>query len=436
MWKPRYWAFLGLGAWLVSPVAFATNGYFAIGYGTAADGMGGAAVAYPQNSISAAANPADLSDVGTRFDIGVGVFDPRRCAGEVGLNDGSPNGSGGTECVKSGSNTYLVPGMGVSFAYNHRWSFGVAAVGNGGMDTTYSTNFFSTTPNGGGKLGVDLVQLFIPITVAWRPVDSQSFGFSLVPAGQRFAAQGLSAFTAMSAYPDNVTNQGHDYAWGLGARIGWLGHFLDDRLSLGATYATKEYMQKFTKYRGLFADGGAFDVPANYAVGIAVKVIPNKLDAALDVERILYADVPSVADAGPTSILYSGATINTTPLGASGGMGFGWQNQTVYKLGFLYHFNKKLILRAGYNYGKSPIPDSQLLFNLLAPGIVETHYTLGATYKLGRSFMGAESSLSFAWVYAKKKRQTATLLFEDATPVTATAEMFQNEWELAYGLKF
>jgi long-chain fatty acid transport protein len=62
-------------------------------------------------------------------------------------------------------------------------------------------------------------------------------------------------------------------------------------------------------------------------------------------------------------------------------MGFNWENQTVYKLGVQYGVNNRLQVRAGYNYGKSPIPDDMVTFNLLAPGTVERHYSLGFTYK-------------------------------------------------------
>ncbi|MCP4937278.1 MAG: long-chain fatty acid transporter, partial [bacterium] len=50
-----------------------------------------------------------------------------------------------------------------------------------------------------------------------------------------------------------------------------------------------------------------------------------------------------------------------------------------------------LTLRAGINHAKSPIGGSQTTFNLLAPGVVDTHLTLGATWKLnnGMSVTGA-----------------------------------------------
>jgi len=61
--------------------------------------------------------------------------------------------------------------------------------------------------------------------------------------------------------------------------------------------------------------------------------------------------------------------------------GFNWENQTVYKLGVQYGVNNRLQVRAGYNYGKTPIPDDMVTFNLLAPAPWEHHYSLGFTYR-------------------------------------------------------
>ncbi len=66
---------LSLAVTLAVPVsAFATNGYFLIGYGAKSRSMGGVGVAYGQDGIAAAANPAAMADVeingAMRFDIG------------------------------------------------------------------------------------------------------------------------------------------------------------------------------------------------------------------------------------------------------------------------------------------------------------------------------------------------------------------------------
>ncbi|MFI4979672.1 MAG: long-chain fatty acid transporter, partial [Nevskiales bacterium] len=58
--------------------AQATNGYFMHGYGTASKAMGGVGYALPQDSLTVASNPAGLTLVGDRYDLGVDWFTPRR----------------------------------------------------------------------------------------------------------------------------------------------------------------------------------------------------------------------------------------------------------------------------------------------------------------------------------------------------------------------
>ena len=65
---------------------------------------------------------------------------------------------------------------------------------------------------------------------------------------------------------------------------------------------------------------------------------------------------------------------------ATNGLGFGWTDQTIYKIGVDWTINEKWNARAGWNYGKSPIPEDQVLFNMLAPATPEHHLTFGGGY--------------------------------------------------------
>jgi long-chain fatty acid transport protein len=155
-------------------------------------------------------------------------------------------------------------------------------------------------------------------------------------------------------------------------------------------------MTKFDKYKGLFAEQGDFDIPENYGIGLAIKPVDN-FTVAADVIKIKYSDVASVGNAGPGIVGGTGITQAeifqfsrfvglgvTSPyeLGNDQGMGFGWKDMTVYKLGLIYDVNKDLTLRAGYNYGHTPIRNDQLVFSSLAPATVERHYSLGFTYQM------------------------------------------------------
>ena len=73
-----------LAALLLASSAFATNGYFPHGYGIRAKGMGGASVAMTEDSMGGANNPATMVWVGSRLDVGMDLFSPRRDANTAG----------------------------------------------------------------------------------------------------------------------------------------------------------------------------------------------------------------------------------------------------------------------------------------------------------------------------------------------------------------
>ncbi len=330
--------------------------------------MGGVGIALPQDALAPATNPAGVGFIGNRLDAGLDWFRPIRDSEIVGNMvpgvDGTYSGSG--------EKNFFIPEFGVSLQFGQNLAVGLAVYGNGGMNTTYNRSPF-TGFGGQSPAGVDLIQMFIAPTVAFKPNPNHSFGVSLNLADQRFSADGLQPFDnpAFSVAPGNVTNRGDDSSTGWGLRLGWTGK-MSDTVTLGATYQTKTRMKPFDKYRGLFAEGGDFDIPENYGIGIAIKATP-KVALAGDIQRINYGKVKSVGN--PVDCFFAG----TCQLGASNGPGFGWRNTTVYKIGASYEWSKDLTLRAGFVTLRQPIPANQTLFNILAPGVVEDHLTLGAT---------------------------------------------------------
>ena len=392
--------------------AHATNGYFLPGFGIRSQGMGGVGIAYGRDSLSTAANPANAVNTGMRGDMGFAVFNPERSTALA--QDATTNAfglfSGSSE---SDARYFLMPEMGFSMPLDDKLHVALAVVGNGGMNSTYPENFFSfaptNTPPRDHKIGVDMMQLLVPITAAYKVNENHAVGASLVLAETRFRAYGLEAFKdfGISSDNDHLTGNGFDYSYGAGVRLGWQGEFMDDRLTLGLTYGSRTWMTKFDKYRGLFAEQGDFDIPENYGIGIALKPVRNLVIAA-DVMRINYSDVASVGNPGPGTFISfanqgipSGQDLNKR-LGLDDGMGFGWEDQTVYKLGIQYGVNNRLQVRAGYNYGKSPIPDDQVTFNTLAPATVEKHYSMGFTYRANENL-----EVTGTYMYVASNNQSA-----------------------------
>jgi long-chain fatty acid transport protein len=372
---------------IVSPLAHATNGYMPIGYGQQNEAMGGASIALPLDSIAAANNPAGMAMLGDRADVGLTWFRPNRHADITG-NLAGANGS----YDGNGRSNFFIPTLGYNKMINADTSLGVSVFGNGGMNTQYNKNPFAAYGSS-GNAGINLSQLFIVPTWAMKLNPTNSVGVSLNLAYQMFSATGLHAFDnpQFSSNPGHVTDNGTDTSTGYGFRLGWTGEVIPT-VTLGATYQSKTKMGKFSKYSGLFADQGSFDIPSNYGVGIAVKAMP-KTTIAFDIQRINYADVPSVGNSFKSLPPAYGGT--GAQLGATGGPGFGWQNMTALKLGVSYVVDTKFTMRAGYDHNNQQIPSSQTLFNILAPGVVQNHLTLGGTWTLAD-----KSELNVAYVHA------------------------------------
>lgn len=369
----RVWALLMLAA---VPPAHAGGGYFGLGYGPLARQMAGTSTAVGLDALAGASNPGKLFAAGNRLDLGLELFIPYRRIERTGSSNSIYDFDS-----KSRNSIFFLPEAGYAHRINERLAWGVALYGNGGLNTEYrdttrvpGSNFNPARCGaqpanfllGCGKFGFDLAQIIVAPTLAWQFAPGQSFGIAPLLAYQHIDIYGLQAFEAVSARPKAVTNRGYDRVFGLGVRIGWYGQ-ITPWLDLGAAYSTRIYMQDFSKYRGLFADGGSFDSPENFSVGAAFKPTPDWV-IGVDVQRINFGDVKSLGN----GVLNSLQDPLGSPLGSRNGSGFNWSNQTNYRLGVSYAASARLTLRAGYAYGRRPNDQSMnsVTFNLLAPNPV------------------------------------------------------------------
>jgi long-chain fatty acid transport protein len=431
---------LAIACALATPATvFATNGMNMIGYGAKATAMGGAGVAFPQDAMAVAYNPASMTEVGQmRLDATLEIFHPPRAV----KHDSSTLPTD----ARSKDDWFPIPAIGAVMSNPATpMALGMAVVG-AGLGTNYPQHDGSFFDPAGGSVayknvGVFLMQMQMLPSIAYKVDEHNSFGASLVIAMQTFRAYGLESFTSgtfnFTNSTDKLTNRGYDWSFGGGYRLGWFGTFFENKFNLGLNYAPKVHMQRFDRYSGLFANHGEFDIPENYTAGIAFKFTPQTA-VALDVERIIWSGVPSIGHPGPTATTTPLGLNPLCPGGSAGrpecqlggelGMGFGWTNQTVYKIGVEHKYNKDLTLRAGYNYGKSPIPEDQVLFNMLAPATSEKHYTLGATFA-----QKDNSDITLTLMHSPKKVIKGPTMFPGAS---ASLSMSQTSISIAYGLQF
>ena len=452
--KPiRYGLFITLGLFISTSVN-ATNGYFGHGYGTKNKGLVGGGVALPQDAMITATNPAGLAYVSERAELGIALFSPVRnysaSADTLGLPDGPcPGGNcpftiGGNataQSIDSENELFLIPHFAMNWKVGTQAMLGLAMYGNGGMNTEYEggqaqhnngAGTAVTTPGtfGAGTAGVNLEQLFLNATYSRKMSASSSWGISAIAAYQRFEATGLATFGGFSTNATALSNNGVDDSYGFGYKLGVQGELFTG-LTLAASYQSRIDMDEFDKYSGLFAEQGDFDIPPTWTMGLALSTTPKSV-VTFDVQHIEYSDVAAIAN--PISGLFLSCTAGapaTGPgcLGGSQGAGFGWRDMTIFKLGWQWEYSPTLTLRAGFSHGKQPIPDSEVVFNILAPAVIEDHLTLGFSWNISK-----DSELSFAYMHGFENSVTGVNPFNTTQQVTI--EMDQNEVEVSWGWKF
>jgi long-chain fatty acid transport protein len=445
---------------LGSQGVLATDGYFPHGYGMKAKGMGGASMAVAQDAFGGANNPATMAFVGNQFAIGVDWFSPHRKA----ERSGSPAFANLDGSAESGTTNFFIPEGAVNYMLRPDLAIGVTVFGHGGMNTNYPGGQINT-PTGAGAcnnfqtgglgpvrpgynllcgnsvLGVDLSQLVVAPTLAWKFAEGHSVGVAPLFAYQRFRVEGLQAFAGLSSTFDpatgsngNLTNNGYDSSTGWGVRVGYYGT-LTKQIQIGASYASKISMGDLDKYKGLFAESGGFDIPSNWSFGVALRPTQDWL-IALDYERINYSDVASVNNR--SNLILNCPPFGTNAgncLGGQNGAGFGWQSINVFKLGVQYAVNAQWTVRAGYNYSDNPIEPQDVTFNIIAPGVIKNHVTLGATWT------DKQNEITGAFMYAFQNDVTGPSLLNSFFPAGSAnmqekIQMYEYSFGLQYARKF
>ena len=431
---------------LVAGTAHATNGYFTAGVGVKNIGTAGAGSADPSEVMIVATNPAGLAFVGQRIEVGLGLFNPDR---SYSTSPSLANGQGGAftigpNSLTSGHKLFEIPYVALSRRLDAQDSLALAFYARGGMNTTWYGGTATFAPGGPGtpvmKLpgtygmgtaGVSLMQAFLSLSFAHATIDHDlSVGASLIFAAQRFQARGLGAFAGYTqtfaasggtVMPANLTDNGHQMSYGGGASVGIEWRPLPE-WAFAAAYTSKMYMSRLTRYSDLFAGHGSFDIPASADVGVTFK--PSKPVAiSFDTQRIWYNSVASVGN--PIQNIFNcptagaGGTDLESCLGGSRGAGFGWRDMTVYKLGARWRIDPAWTVRAGVSHATQPIPSSQMTFNILAPGVIENHFTLGMTRH------SAHGEFNLALMFAPNKTISGPNTFDPTQTVTLRMHQFQ-----------
>ena len=401
--------FLAVVFFLTPVLANATNGYFAHGIGIKNRALAGAGVAFPQDAMASATNPAGMAFVGNRFDVGAVLFSPDR---NYSASTSLANGMGGAFTTgpasqESGDEFFLIPSFGINKMITERDAIGFSVYGNGGLNTTYSGGGGSATfdPDGpgpapvmtfpgvfgAGTAGVDLFQIFFNFSYAHKFNEKLSVGISPIFVVQGFRSNGLDSFagftktfveSGFTQMPTNLTQNGQDYSYGGGVQVGALTKDLVGNIDFGISYRSKMWMDEFDDYADLFAEDGDFDIPSTLWTGFAADLTKN-ITFVFDYQKIWYGDSDAVSNDFQRLFqcpALGGPNVEAC-LGGDDGAGFGWDNIDVFKFGLQWQTTPKATWRFGYSHTDQPIDSDQVLFNILAPGVIEDHVTAGFTYE-------------------------------------------------------
>jgi len=338
---------------MISVPSFATNGDQMLGVTAMQWGMAGAHTAAPQDAATVLTNPAGLADLSMqefRADFGFGILNPPR---KVNNQD-------------SDSDYYLMPAGALAYRPNEKLTLGMGMAGLSGM----GVDFPDTAPAMAGNQAIVTTKQFYKIApgFGYQVNDKLALGAAL-----NIDYQSLALANPMFQLPQNQV-------YGFGATFG-LTYKPNPRFTIGASYTTKQEMDEF-KWNTLAGTYGmTMDAPPIFSVGLAFKPMPGLLIEA-DIKHIAFSDVLD-------KVAFK------TPAGTTQ-MNFGWSDQTVFAIGVQKQLNPKTAIRAGFNYGESPIGPEDVDNNIGSLAITEAHLTLGLTRQLGQRLF---TSVSYAHAF-------------------------------------
>lgn len=422
-------------------VSFATNGDNLIGLTPASRAMGGIGVGLPVGPVdSIFRNPAWMGLMEKKFMVQFGgiLFMPKvkgRSKGFVQPTAGGPIVAYDTGYVKSRADLFVVPEIGIVHRISERLTFGIGAFGVSGMGVDYRDK-----NQGLSQMHTTFQFMRIIPAVAFKVNEMITLSFA-----PHLAWGSLDMGAVMCADTDDNNIPELDQCWnasggqsqtlGIGFQVGASLNF-GDFIYAGVTYQSPVSM----KYKNVFdSDNQMIDPnniyedlkltqPQEIALGVGVAPL-NNLRVGLDIRWINWSD-------------------------ADGYEHFGWKDQLVFAVGGEFKPTDRLSLRAGWNYGKTPIrggdkstalpppgniPDlaapfsefAKAWFNLVGfPAIAEHHLTLGVGYRFTETF-----SVDLSYVRAFNKKVEACAAGTNCA-VLAGAKMYQDSISLGLNWEF
>jgi long-chain fatty acid transport protein len=305
-------------------------------------------------------------------------------------------------------------------------AIGLAIYGNGGININYKAFDNPGCPPGTpaqgylcfGDAGSDIAQIFIAPTWSHQVNDRLSIGISPELIYQTIELNGYQLFAPASARPDKLSNNGHSSSFGYGLKLG-ANLQASDSLSLGLSLQSRGYMQKHKEYAGLLAEQGDLDIAPFIQFGLAWQAT-NKLHFLVDFQRIYFSNINAYGNAGNAPGRY----------GDDNGPGFGWSDLSVIKLGVHYQYNNRLTLRLGMSdVIREPVSQQQVLNNLNTTPVFDQRINAGVSWVLDK-----KNTLDLAINYIPKQDITGENPQFPGQEITLSNQLFSVDigWRRAF----
>lgn len=360
--------------------AFATNGILQAGNGMVAHGFGGAGLSNAGEAAAGMDNPALISQTGDAVSVAWSIFSPDRTVSQGGAD------------MASDAKMFAIPQAAFTSKVNNSVSWGIMAYALGGMNTDYRSgpNLNSgacpgpscPTPSFASPQSVDLSGLILAPTVSYAFTKDVSAGASLIIGYENLRVRNLFGQAAYGFAGNEGSTMAYGVKLGVDAKVAngiSIGAMVQPKLSAGELDFFKQQLAGFG-----FTGDAQLTLPNEFGVGTKIAVGSN-VDIVADILYYQWSDVDVFKF-------------------------FGWEDQTVFKVGAEFRPTESVALRAGLNYGKSPIKGGNTTTpgmdaataNYPFPAISETHVTLGMGYKMDKNM-----TVNAYYLYSPKNTETS-----------------------------
>ena len=383
--------------------AWAGNGLLPAGNSAGSLGRGGVGLAIASDAQAMADNPALMHQAQESVAIG---FSFHKQEIELDMRDVPFAGLPFTgRRIPSDNETTVAPGFAYTSAPIGAWQWGVQLYDMGGLNGEFRTGPVpEIRPE---PQTVNLRGRILAASLSWAATPEWNLGISALAVRQTFRTRNLLSTKALG------TGQQDSVGYGLKLGSVWQA---SDELTFGATLQPRVKMSRID-YLGQFLaafgenEHASIDMPTQFGVGV-------KLAFGSQRQTVLAADVMQYQWSKERFYNF-----------------FGWKDQTVIKLGVEHQATDRLTLRAGVNYGRSPIRGGSRTGNdgnfvsqtnaeappdpnaprgdgkldvafgnyPFATAISQTHFTVGFSHKLSRDL-----ALNGFGLYSPRHTEVAT----------------------------